>query len=144
MQTAAYPEETEVSVAQESHPHAHLVTLLAWVCTGYGCCAGQGCGGHDLGRHSQSWACLSNKMTLSPNSPSGDFPLSILPSWKECLARPTPDPAKDRRCRGGGSSSLGREGLGAEQGRHVCCLTALQLCEECKPFPTGLATAKQF
>lgn len=41
MQTAAYPEETEVPVAQESHPHAHLVTLLGrlyW----HGCVLGMG------------------------------------------------------------------------------------------------------
>lgn len=38
MQTAAYPEETEVPVAQESHPHAHLVSLSRGDSAGMGVC----------------------------------------------------------------------------------------------------------
>lgn len=95
MQTATCPEEIEIPAAPESPPHEHVVSLSKGHPAGTGCRAGQGRGGRDLGK--PSWACISTKMTLPPNSPSGDFPPSVLPSWEERLVHPTPAPGQGEK-----------------------------------------------
>lgn len=59
---------------------------------------------------------LSNAMTLSPNSPSRDFPPPcLLGRIVQCV--PYGNPAKERRCPGAGSSSSGQVGSGEASGQ---------------------------
>lgn len=110
MQIAVYTEDIEIPLAQESHSYDHLVSPSK------GNSAGRGCA--ELGRGKED-VIFTSTASPGPAEVMPWFSLQTAPleTSHRLLGRnvqrvPHQNIAKERRCRGGSSSSSGRVGSG--------------------------------